>query len=133
MIIHETKIKVRYAETDQMGVVHHSIYLTYLEIGRTELIRSMGITYREMEEKGVMLPVFEICCKYLGPAKYDDELIIKTVMTKKPGIKIVFNYEIFNQNKIICTASSVLAFISAETKRPTQPPDWFIKLFENIS
>jgi len=128
MLVNETKIRVRYSETDQMGVVHHGAYLTYFEIGRTELIRQLGVTYRKMEEDGIMLPVISVYCKYFEPAKYDDELIIKTTLGKNPGIKIQFDYEIYHNKTKICEGNVLLAFLNASTRKPLKPPEWFNRL-----
>ena len=128
MLVTETKIRVRYAETDQMGVVHHSTYLLYFEIGRTELLRQLGTTYRKMEDEGVMLPVISVYCDFIGPARYDDELTVKTYLKRIPGVKIHFEYEVYNSGNLICNGHSVLAFTNAVTRKPMKPPLWFQKL-----
>lgn len=123
MIVNSTKIRVRYCETDQMRYVHHSNYAKYFEIGRTELIKSTGMTYKEIEEQDIMLPVIELACNFNAPAFYDDLLTITTSLTKQPTAKIQFDYIIKNQNdKLICTGKTVLVFISAKTNKPMRCP-----------
>jgi acyl-CoA thioester hydrolase len=130
MLQNKTKFRVRYGETDQMGVVHHATYLLYFEMGRTELLRDLGTTYREMEEGGIMLPVVSVAINFLGPARYDDELTVVTTLKEQPGVRIRFDYEILNQDKIICHGHSVLAFTARETLKPIRPPQWFAQLVE---
>ncbi|MBE9461131.1 acyl-CoA thioesterase [Dyadobacter subterraneus] len=102
MFAYEVKgIRVRYADTDQMGYVYYGNYARYYEIGRVEALRSVGFSYREMEETGVMMPVYENRSRYIKPARYDDELTIKVLMQKLPGTRVVFEYEIRNQNDVL--------------------------------
>ena len=124
---HKTTIRVRYAETDQMQVVYHGNYAQYCEIGRTEWLRSMDITYKKMEEKGIMLPVISLSTKFIKPALYDDVLCITTVLNKTPTVKIEFDYKITNQNnELIAKGNSVLAFLNKETKRPMRCPEYIL-------
>lgn len=128
----EIKIRVRYKETDQMGYVHHANYAQYYEIGRTEMFRDLGLCYRQMEADGYMLPVIELNSKFITPARYDDELTIKTILVKRPGVKLLFDYEIYNQDgTLLNTASSVLVMVNKETRKPVKPSDNFRKLFED--
>ena len=121
-------VRVRYAETDQMGVVYHGNYAQFFELGRTEWLRSLGVTYKDMEISGIMLPVISINFKFVKSALYDDVLTIKTFLKKKPSVKIEFEYEIVNQNnELICTGNSILAFILNKTMRPTRCPDYLLK------
>ncbi|MFC7442849.1 acyl-CoA thioesterase [Laceyella putida] len=117
--VSETKIRVRYQETDQMGVVYHANYLTWFEVGRTEWIRSFGITYQQLEEKGLLLPVVDIHCKYMHPAKYDDEVIVRTSIDDFSGGKIVFRYEVVHPEKeiVLSEGSSVHLWVNKEMKR----------------
>jgi len=96
MFSHETKIRVRYAETDKMGYVYYGHYATYYEIGRVETFRKLGLSYKKLEESGVMMPVLDLKIKFIKPAKYDDLLIIRTVIRKLPTVRIHFEYEIFS-------------------------------------
>lgn len=126
---HLTKIRVRYAETDQMGVVYHGNYAQFFEIGRTEWLRSKKITYKNMEASGIMLPVISLNCNFKKSAYYDDVLTITTFFKKQPNVKIEFDYEITNQNnELICTGNTVLAFVNAETKKPMRCPESILKL-----
>ncbi|CCQ97763.1 putative enzyme [[Clostridium] ultunense Esp] len=93
----ETKIRVRYGETDQMGVAYHANYLTWCEIGRTEWIRSLGYPYSEFEKRGVLLPVLEAHLSYLLPARYDDEVTVDTWLSFYTGVRLTFSYEIFRK------------------------------------
>jgi acyl-CoA thioester hydrolase len=123
-----TKTRVRYSETDQMGVVYHGNYAQFFEMGRTEWLRSLGITYKNMETSGIMLPVISIKFNFIKSALYDDILTISTFLKKEPMVKIEFEYEIKNQNdELICTGNSVLAFMNMKTKKPSRCPDYLLK------
>jgi len=127
---HEIKIRVRYSETDQMGVVYHGNYAQYFEMGRVEWLRNMGISYRWMEDNGIMLPVVSLTMNYKKPARYDDLLTIKTKMLKLSSVKIEFDYEITNENnELLTTGYSVLVFVDMKTGRPTAPPAYILELF----
>lgn len=124
-----TKIRVRYGETDQMGYCYYGNYAQYFEVGRVEALREVGLSYKEMEQKGIMLPVSEYNVKYIHPAFYDDELNVTTKIEKLKGCRLLFQYEIFNSdNKKIATASTTLVFVSKSTMKPISPPEDFIKL-----
>jgi acyl-CoA thioester hydrolase len=125
MYISETSIRVRYGETDQMGYVYYGYYAMYYEVARVESLRQLGLTYREIEEMGVMMPVLENKSKFLAPARYDDLLRIVTTLREKPGVKIRFEYEIFNsKNTLIHLGETLLVFINKSTNRPCrQPPE----------
>ncbi len=111
-----------------MGVVYHGNYAQFFELGRTEWLRSLGVSYKDMEISGIMLPVISINFKFLKSALYDDVLTIKTFLKKKPSVKIEFEYEIVNQNnELICTGNSVLAFMLNKTMKPTRCPDYLLK------
>jgi len=126
-----TKTRIRYSETDQMGVVYHGNYAQFFEIGRTEWLRSLGVTYKDMEISGIMLPVISLKCNFIKSALYDDMLTIHTFLKKKPMVKIEFDYEIKNQNnELICTGNSVLAFMNSENMKPTRCPDYLLKALE---
>jgi len=127
MKYHETKIRVRYGETDQMGIVYHGNYAQYLEIGRIEWLRSYGISYKKMEEQGVMLPVISLSLNYKKPAGYDDEIYVKTRLVKTPTATIEFDFEILNKDgEIITFAKVILAFINKKTMRPTRCPKYIL-------
>ena len=135
MVIFDSKVRVRYGETDKMGYAYYGIYPQYYEIGRTELIRSFGLSYKKLEDEGIMLPVLNLDIKYLKPAFYDDLLTIKTKLIKMPSVRIEFEYEVFNQNdELLNTGKTTLVFIDAQTRRPRKAPHDFLlklkKLFE---
>ncbi|MFD3156222.1 acyl-CoA thioesterase [Haloimpatiens sp. FM7330] len=118
MYLNETKIKVRYVETDKMGIVHHSNYYAWFEVGRGEFIASIGMTYSDMEKEGIMLPLVESYCKYIEGAKYEDELIIQTWVKDMNGAKIVFNYNVVREKdkKIIAKGSTTHPFVNNDFK-----------------
>jgi len=123
----ETKIRVRYGETDQMGYMYYGNYAQFYEVGRVEMLRSLGMTYRSMEESGVMLPVMEMRCKYLKPALYDEEITVKVILNKIPGIKIHFRYELFNEQlQLINEGETTLAFVDIKKNKPCLPPEDFL-------
>jgi acyl-CoA thioester hydrolase len=127
MFTHTTKLRVRYGETDQMGYMYYGNYAEFFEVGRVEMLRSLGLTYRWMEETGIMMPVLELKCRYLKPALYDEELSIKVTMEKMPGVKIHFKYELFNEKQdLIHVGETLLAFINMNTNRPSLPPQQFL-------
>ena len=123
------QLRVRYSETDQMGYCYYGNYAQYFEVGRVETLRKIGISYKHLEEKGIMLPVIDFYVKYKIPAKYDDKLTIQTKIIEIKGAKIKFEYVITNEsNQTIAISSTTLAFISKKTMRPTIPPKDFIEL-----
>lgn len=128
MIFDEIPIRVRYGETDQMGVVHHGNYALYLEMGRTEWLRKKGISYKEMEDDGVMLPVISMRLNFKKSAVYDEVVKVKTQLKNTPSVRIEFDYEITNQaGDILVTANTELAFINMKTKRPMKCPDYILE------
>src|SRR3569832_888908 len=127
MFEHTTKVRVRYGETDQMGYMYYCNYAEFYEVGRVEMLRSLGMTYSGMEASGIMMPVLEMICKYLKPALYDDEISIKVIMEKKPGVNIHFKYELYNSdNELIYIGETFLAFINMKTSRPCLPTKEFM-------
>jgi acyl-CoA thioester hydrolase len=128
MYISETSLRVRYAETDRMGYVYYGNYAQYFEVGRVEALRQLGTSYKEMEDNGIMLPVYACNIKYLKPAFYDDLLVIKTVIKDLPTAKITFDYEIYNQKgELLTTANTSLVFIKMATNKPCAAPESFIE------
>lgn len=120
---HTSYVKVRYAETDQMGVVYHGNYAQYLEIARIEWLDALGISYKRMEEQGIMLPVYELNLKYKKSARFDDVLRIETTLLKKPGVRIEFSYQIFNQeDELLTEARTILVFMDMKQQRPIKCP-----------
>lgn len=125
---HTSFVKVRYAETDQMGVVHHGNYAQYLEIARIEWLEELGISYSSMEQNGMMLPVYSMEFRFVKPAYFGDELQIVTCMKKLPNVKIEFTYEVFNKKgDLLTTASTVLVFMDAKTRRPVRCPGYILE------
>lgn len=126
MIEREFKIRVRYKETDAMGVVHHSNYVNYYEVARTEMLREFGTSYKELEATGVMLPVMEVNMKYYTPAVYDDLLTVKIILRELPMVRMVFEHEVYNEKgDLINTGKVVLAFMNSETRKACRAPQWF--------
>ncbi|HEV2355986.1 MAG TPA: thioesterase family protein [Puia sp.] len=125
MFTSETKIRVRYAETDQMNVVYHGNYAQYFEVGRVESIRHLGLSYRDIEASGVIMPVIEWTAKFIRPAHYDDLLTIRTTIKKWPvDYRIEFHQEAFNEHgKLLTTGKVLLYFLKAATKETTGMPD----------
>lgn len=129
MDLHKINVRVRYAETDQMGVVYHGNYAQYFEMGRVEWLRNKGISYKQLEESGVMLPVVALTMNYKKPAVYDEELTVLTKLTYLGGVKIEFEYEITNEKgELLTTAHSVLVFVDMKTKRPISVPTYLENL-----
>ena len=127
MFEHTAKIRVRYGETDKMGYMYYGNYAEFYEVGRVEMLRSLGMTYTAMEASGIMMPVLDLHCKYLKPALYDEEISVKVIMDKMPGVKIHFRYELYNpKGELINTGETLLAFINMKTNRPCLPPQDFI-------
>jgi acyl-CoA thioester hydrolase len=132
MRLNSHSFRVRYGETDQMGVVYHGNYAQYLEMGRVEWLRALGITYRSMEENGVMLPVISLQIDYKKSALYDDLITVETSLTKKPLVKIEFDYKIYNEAKeLLATAHTVLAFMDKKTNRPIKCPEYILEKLED--
>jgi acyl-CoA thioester hydrolase len=127
MFSHTTSVRVRYGETDQMGYMYYGNYAEFFEVGRVEMLRSLGLTYRWMEETGIMMPVMEMKCKYLKPALYDEEISIKVTMAKMPGVKIHFTYDLYNEKEeLIHIGETTLAFVDMKRNRPCLPPQEFL-------
>lgn len=128
MLTTQTQIRVRYAETDQMGVVYYGNYALYLEQGRTEWLRTLGFSYKYMEANNIHLPVTHLEIVFKAPAKYDDLLTVKTTLKQLPTAKIEFNYEIFNEKGVLLImASTTLVFIDVTTNKIRKAPDYLIE------
>jgi acyl-CoA thioester hydrolase len=133
-MISEIKVEVRYAETDKMGITHHSVYPIWYEAARTELIKKVGITYSEMERKGIMLPLAELNCKYIIPSTYEDILTIKVWVSKITPARIVFNYETYKEGilKPIATGETIHAWADSKTLKPMNFKKNFPEYYEKI-
>ena len=119
-MITESKITVRYAETDKMGIVHHSVYAVWFEVGRTDFIKQAGMPYSVMEQQGVMTPLSGLTCQFYLPAYYEDELIVETSVSKITAARIIFAYKVKRQKDqaLLATGSTAHGFVSAKTFRP---------------
>lgn len=127
------EVRVRYSETDQMGIVYHGNYLPYFEIGRVEWLRNKGISYKTLEERGVALPIVSLTINYKKSARYDDLLIVKTKFKKQTSVKIEFDCEIVNdQNELLTTGHFILVFIDIKTGRPMVPPDYINDILNSL-
>jgi acyl-CoA thioester hydrolase len=124
MYQHTTEIRVRYAETDQMGFVYYGNYATYYEVARVEALRALGISYKILEQNGIIMPVIENWSKYIRPARYDDLLHIKLLVKEMPDKRITFEYEVYNEEKkLINLGSTILVFLEKESGKPIKIPD----------
>lgn len=135
MLTHEFQKRVRYNETDQMGYLYHAHYITYYEIGRVEMLRSLGLSYQEMEEKHrVMMPVMSVQTRYVRPARYDELLTIRTTLRHIPTQYITFHMEILNeQGKLVNGGSVKLCFVDMETNKTVAPPDFLLEAVKAAS
>lgn len=131
MFEYQHKIRIRYAETDQMGYAYYGNYSAYYEVARAEALRSLGFTYKQLEEQGVMMPVYENYSKYYRPAKYDDLITIKVLVKQKPATKMLFDYEIYNEsNTLIHIGATTLVFVDKQTARPCGVPAIMEEIFK---
>ncbi len=128
MDFNRVSFRVRYGETDQMGVVYHGNYAQYLEIGRVEWLRGLGISYKTMEENGIILPVISLILNFKKSAMYDDLITVETKLLKTPSVKIKFDYKIYNEvGDLLVEAHTVLAFMNKQTKRPMKCPEYILQ------
>src|SRR5690554_5015393 len=133
MNTHQFTTRVRYAETDQMGVVYHGNYAVYFEMGRVEWLRNLGVSYKKMEEEGIMLPVVSLTLNYKKPARYDEVLTVKTIFKNQTLVKIEFDYEIYNENsELLTTGYSMLVFVDKKTGRPITPPAYVLDKLKGL-
>jgi acyl-CoA thioester hydrolase len=129
MDYHLTQIRVRYSETDQMRVVYHGNYAQYFEIGRVEWLRNKGISYKWMEENGIMLPVVSLTMNYKKSARYDELLTLKTILKNRSTVKIEFDYELYNESEeLLTTGNSILVFVDMKTGKPVSPPQYILDI-----
>ncbi|MBE6202710.1 MAG: acyl-CoA thioesterase [Rikenellaceae bacterium] len=129
----EHKIRVEYHHTDQMGVVHHSNYVKFFEAARTEWLRAIGLTYAEMERRGVMMPIVEVNVKYKHPALYDELITVRAIVDEMPMARMTFRYEITGEDgREVATGSTTLGFIDRETRRPQRAPKWLLEVLERV-
>lgn len=125
----DTHIRVEYHHTDQMGIVHHSNYVKFFEFARTEWLRAVGLTYAEMERRGVMMPIVEVQVKYRQPAYYDELITVRAEVSELPMARITFRYEIRGEDgRNIASGLTTLGFIDKETRRPQRAPEWLMEV-----
>ena len=130
MLKSEVNLEVRYYETDQMGIVHHSNYIRYFECGRAQMLKELNLPMERIEAEGVMTPVVSVECRYKVPAKLGDTLRIVSIIDTPPTAKVVVKTEIYNQNdQLVCTGSVTLGFIDAVTRRPVRCPESLAAIF----
>lgn len=127
MFSHSTKIRVRYADTDQMGYMYYGNYAEFYEVGRVEMLRSLGMTYKSMEDSGIIMPVTELKCKFIKPALYDEEITVNVMIDTMPSLRINFKYELFNERQeLINLGETTLVFIDQKKNRPCMPSEDFL-------
>ena len=125
----ETQIRVEYHHTDQMGIVHHSNYVKFFEVARTEWLRAAGLTYAEMERRGVMMPIVEVQVKYRQPAYYDELITVRAEVSELPMARMTFRYEIRGEDgRYIASGLTTLGFIDKQTRRPQRAPQWLMEV-----
>ena len=130
---HEIQLRVRYSETDQMGVVYHGNYLPYFETGRVEWLRNHGISYKSMEDSGTALPIVSLTLNYKKPARYDELLFVRTIFKSQTSVKLEFDCEIRNdKNQLLTTGYFLLVFVDIKTGRPKPPPDYINQLLLKV-
>ena len=130
---HQIQVRVRYSETDQMGVVYHGNYIPYFEIGRVEWLRNKGVSYKSMEESGIGLPIVNMNITYKKSAVYDELLTVHTVFKSQTSVKLEFDCAIYNEsNELLTTAQFMLVFVSLKTGRPTAPPKYILELLKTF-
>jgi acyl-CoA thioester hydrolase len=132
--VHEARLRVRYAETDQMGVAYHSNHLVWMEIGRVEYCRSIGIRYRDLEEiGGILLAVVEIRCRYRGPARYDDEVAVRTRVETlgSRGMQFAYDLSIADTGRVVAEGYSKHVFCDRLLK-PARLPDQYLRIFQDV-
>jgi acyl-CoA thioester hydrolase len=131
MYTSETRIRVRYAETDPMGYAYYGYYAMYYEVARVESLRQLGMTYKQLEAMGTMMPVLENNSKFFSPALYDDEIKIITMIRDRPGVRIRFEYDMYNSDgTLIHKGETFLVFVNKASGKPCRPPEAFMKLLQ---
>ena len=132
MITFDTEIRVWYVDTDQMGIVHHSNYIKYFEEARSAFMRHIGVSYADMESRGVIMPILHVESDYKRPARYDDLLTVRIIIKDLPMARFVADYEIYNAEGVLLnTGSTTLGFLNKATMRPCRAPEWFVELLKN--
>lgn len=133
MISFEYKLRVEYHHTDQMGIVHHSNYIKFFEAARTEWLRAAGMTYAEMERRGVMMPIVDVHVKYRQPAYYDEVLSVSVFVDELPMARMIFRYEIRGEDgRDVASGTTTLGFIDSLTRRPQRAPEWLMEVLRSM-
>ncbi len=133
MYSHNTYIEVRYYETDQMGVVHHSNYIRYFETGREKMMDAAGVPYVETERRGIIMPVHSVHCDYIYPAHYGETIRLETSLKEVPRSRMIFYYRLFNADEVLLATGSVeLAFVDKATGRPVRAPGFLVEEVEKL-
>lgn len=133
MISFEHKLRVEYHHTDQMGIVHHSNYIKFFEAARTEWLRAVGMTYAEMERRGVMMPIVDVHVKYRQPAYYDEVLSVRVFVDELPMARMIFRYEIRGEDgRDVASGTTTLGFIDSLTRRPQRAPEWLMEVLRSM-
>ncbi len=131
---HSTTFRVRYAETDRMGYLYYGNYAAYFEVGRVELLRSLGISYRDLEDSGILLPVRDFSVRYIKPAYYDERLTLETAVSELSSARIVFQYKLKNDaGDLLTTAATTLVFVDRVSGRPISPPPDVAEALHNLT
>jgi acyl-CoA thioester hydrolase len=130
MVSSKTQIRVRYADTDQMRVVHHARFLEYFELGRSDLIRKLGMSYGELEARGIFLPVSEVYAKYRRPALYDELIVVESIIKEIPKASLRIDYKVLREEEsdLLAEGFTVHGFLSGATNKPTRAPAFFIEM-----
>ena len=133
MITYDLKIRVNYKDTDKMGIVHHSNYIVYYEMARVAALREWGLSYFEMEQRGIISPILEVGCKYLQPAYFDDLLTVRVIVEEVPMVRFKVRYEMYNEaGTLINTGHTWLGFLNAETRRPCRAPQYLVEKMQQL-
>lgn len=130
ILSHDYKMRTGYVDTDQMGIVHHSNYIRYFEAARCDLMRSFGLSYADVESRGIMMPILDVSSHYIAPLYFDEDITIRIKMYDIPSVRIVFHYDVINSHgKIVNQGATTLGFMHSETRRPTRAPQWYLDMF----
>lgn len=133
MIQFDTQVRVWYEHTDQMGICHHSNYINYYEAARSDFMRSLGLSYAEVERMGLMMPILEVQAKYHRPARYDELLTVRVLLDELPTTRVNFRYELYNEEgTLINRGMTQLGFMRADTRRPCRCPEWFLDRLRTV-
>ncbi len=131
ILTREYKMRVWYVDTDQMGIVHHSNYVRYYEAARSDLMRDLGLSYAEVERRGLMMPILEVHSRYIAPAHFDEIITVEVSLKELPMARITFFYKIFNEDSTLLNeGSTVLGFMNSNNRRATRVPDWFLDMLK---